>query len=123
MADLRAVGDWLDSQDRLETLLVALTDVLDSFDRLLAAPEGADAPVPDSVRLIARQVESAVRAAGLEPIGEVGELAEPHTHRVVEVRSDGDVVVAVLRRGYRYAGRVVRTAQVIVGSSVDEVTE
>jgi len=74
------------------------------------------------VRLIARQLEAALRGAGLERTGRVGELAEPRTHEVVEARSDGDVVVAVLRHGCVFKERVLRPAQVIVGSNLDEVT-
>jgi len=123
-ADLLAsphLAGWLAQQtceEELERLVYALADVLDSFDRLFAeVPETGS-----SVRLIARQLEAALRGAGLERTGRVGELAEPRTHEVVEARSDGDVVVAVLRHGCVFKERVLRPAQVIVGSNLDEVT-
>jgi molecular chaperone GrpE (heat shock protein) len=116
-------------REEMERLLLALADVLDSFDRLLAeAPAAAPETQPylRSARLIARQLESAVREAGLVPIDGAGEAADPARHQVVEVRQGGgagDEVVEVVRRGYEFRGRVLRAAQVIVASSSDEVTQ
>ncbi|MEI5097918.1 nucleotide exchange factor GrpE [Streptomyces sp. PmtG] len=105
-----------------EGLLLACADALDACDRLLAGGPGADpAAYHRSVRLIARQLESAATGAGLEPLGAVGERAEPATHHVVAVRpappgTADDEVLEVARRGYRYRGRVLRAARVVVAA-------
>lgn len=104
---------------RTDRLLLALTDVLDSFDRLLAGPaeDGRQVP-PDSVRAVARQLERVVRDEGLEPVGTLGERADPVQHHVVDVRQQpgagDDEVVEVVRRGYRFQGRLLRPARVVV---------
>lgn len=120
----------------LDGLLTGVVTALDSMDRLLsvadpatatdpAAEGGPDARVDayrDSLRLIAEQLEKAVRAGGLEPIGRPGERAEPATHQVVEVRQAAagagqpaeDEVLQVVQRGYRLRERVLRPARVVV---------
>jgi molecular chaperone GrpE (heat shock protein) len=110
------VNEALAGKDaELEKLLLALLDVLDSFDRLAAANAG------DSIRGIDRQLRSALHAAGLESVAKAGLPADPETHRVVEARSDGDIVIEVLRQGYVFRGRVLRPAAVVVGSDASEV--
>ncbi|MEU7580292.1 nucleotide exchange factor GrpE [Streptomyces sp. NPDC041068] len=103
-----------------ERLLLRCADVLDSFDRLLA--DGAASDVETyrrSVALIAGQLERALTEEGLERVGHVGERAEPATHHVAEVRAapagtQGDEVLEILQRGYRYRGQVLRAARVVV---------
>ncbi|WP_051855623.1 nucleotide exchange factor GrpE [Streptomyces sp. NRRL B-1347] len=105
-----------------ERLLLACADALDACDRLLAAgPQRDPAAYRRSVRLIARQLESAATGAGLEPLGAVGERADPATHHVVAVRpappgAGDDEVLEVARRGYRYRGHVLRAARVVVAA-------
>ncbi|MGW7073976.1 nucleotide exchange factor GrpE [Streptomyces sp. NPDC054871] len=103
-----------------EQLLLVLADTLDSFDRLLA---DGTAATPDSYRrsleLISRQLETAMTGQGVEPVGRVGERAEPATHHVAEVRAappgaTDDEVLEILQRGYRYRGHVLRAARVVV---------
>lgn len=99
----------------IERLVCAIIDVLDSVDRLCS-----DESCLASVRLVARRFASAVQADGLEVIGWSGEVADPDTHKVVEVRHTDDVadevVLQVLRRGYRFRGQVLRPAEVIVAA-------
>ncbi|MFI6088699.1 nucleotide exchange factor GrpE [Streptomyces sp. NPDC051218] len=103
-----------------EQLLLVLADTLDSFDRLLADGRAGD---PESYRrsleLIARQLETAMAGQGVEPVGRVGERADPETHHVTEVRAAppgaaDDEVLEILQRGYRYRGHVLRAARVVV---------
>lgn len=114
-----------DAAHQAETarLLLGVADALDSFGRLLdggAAPAAQDPEgYAASVRLVTGQLERAVRGRGLEPIGAHGELAEPDTHLVTEVRDEPgpeDSVVEILQRGYRHQGRVLRPARVAVAS-------
>jgi molecular chaperone GrpE len=107
------------------TLVAAVVQALDSVDRLLEATSDGDdgggaagQRYRNSVRLIGRQLLTSVRATGFDVLGEVGEAIEPATHHVVGTKetatTDEGVVVEVLRRGYRFADRVVRAADVIV---------
>ncbi|MDJ1137448.1 nucleotide exchange factor GrpE [Streptomyces iconiensis] len=117
-------------QAETERLLLAVADALDSFGRLLdGGPEAAaqdPAGFAAGVRLATGQLEKAVRERGLEPIGVHGELAEPATHLVTEVRDEPgpeDSVVEVLQRGYRHQGRVLRAARVAVASGTAQGPE
>ncbi|MFF1376237.1 nucleotide exchange factor GrpE [Streptomyces sp. NPDC058308] len=103
-----------------ERLLLRCADVIDSFDRLLA--DGAASDVETyraSLALIAGQLERDLTEEGLERVGRVGERAEPATHHIAEVRAappgtDGDEVLEIVQRGYRYRGQVLRAARVVV---------
>lgn len=104
-------------REEIELLVDAIVDVLDSMDRLLQRDE----TLAESWKLITRQFASALDGTGLDVIGDVGEVADPHTHRVIETRQTTKTadatVLTVLRRGYRYRGRVLRPADVIVAAS------
>ncbi|MEU6992694.1 nucleotide exchange factor GrpE [Streptomyces sp. NPDC046465] len=110
-----------------ERLLLRCADVLDSFDRLLADGAASDVETyRTSLALMAGQLERDLAEEGLERVGLVGERAEPATHHVTEVRAappgtDGDEVLEILQRGYRYRGQVLRAARVVV--AVDGGTE
>jgi molecular chaperone GrpE len=68
-----------------------------------------------------QRVERAVRQHGLEPLPAEGESFDPETMEVVEaVRDSGHApgtVIAEVRRGYSWNGRVFRYAQVRVARS------
>ncbi|MEU5686241.1 nucleotide exchange factor GrpE [Streptomyces venezuelae] len=110
-----------------ERLLLRCADALDSFDRLLADGAAGDVDTyRGSLALIAGQLERDLAEEGLERVGRVGERAEPATHHVEAVRAappgtDGDEVLEILQRGYRYRGQVLRAARVVV--AVDGGTE
>jgi molecular chaperone GrpE (heat shock protein) len=103
-------------------LLRGIAGVLDTVDRLLGDDYG------DSVELyragVRRTADLLVDVlcnnSGIELVGETGELADPGTHKVIDVR-DGtdlpeDTVIKVLERGIRYRGDLIRPASVIVSS-------
>lgn len=107
-----------------EQLLLVLADTLDSFDRLLAEGTAVDpASYRGSLELIARQLEAAMTGQGVEPVGRVGERAEPATHHVAGVRAEpgtaDDEVLEILQRGYRYRGHILRAARVVVAVNGD----
>ncbi|MEU6124433.1 nucleotide exchange factor GrpE [Streptomyces sp. NPDC047123] len=103
-----------------ERLLLRCADALDAFDRLLAEGAAPDAETyRRSLALIAGQLERDLAEEGLERVGRVGERAEPATHHIADVRAappgtDGDAVLEILQRGYRYRGQVLRAARVVV---------
>lgn len=108
-------------------LLLALLEVMDSFDRFLAAlpTESPDAEAyMQTCRLIARQFESVLQRTGVVALGRVGEPTDPRRHKVVGERlvADAldDTVVEVVRRGYELNGWLLRPAQVIVATISQE---
>lgn len=106
-------------------LLLSLLDVMDSFDRVLAHADSGDAQDGTSAcRLIARQLDSVLQRMKVRPLQCLGQVVDVETQEVVSVRNtapeQADVVVEVVRRGYEWDGRLLRTAQVIVGRSSEE---
>ena len=113
------------------SLLLALLEVMDSFDRFeAAAPSTPPATVEQAaqwrrtIQLIARQLQSALRGAGAEPIACVGQPADPQRHEIVETRSSGDhtegVILEVMVRGYTFQGRILRSPRVIIARTTKE---
>jgi molecular chaperone GrpE len=102
-------------------LLLMLLDVMDSFDRALAAPpgDGIGEDWPARARLIARQLDRALAEAEVMPIACLGEAVDPDRHEIVEVKEVGDVaedaVVEEIRRGWTWKGHMLRRPQVAVG--------
>ncbi len=103
-------------------LLRGLTGILDMFERLLDNESG---DTLETYRAGVRRTAELFldllgNNSGIELIGRRGEIAEPATHNVVEVRDeDGlpeDTVIKVVERGLRYRGELLRPASVIVSS-------
>ena len=108
---------------QMRTLLLALLDVLDSFDRFLAPFEGQAAAAgdwPQTSRLIRKQLQAVLQQAGVEPLACLAQLADPQWHEIVAVRpvatGAADLIVEEVRRGYTWRGRLLRRPQVVVAA-------
>ncbi len=92
-----------------------LLPALDDIDRA-RAHEALDG----SFRAVADQVDKALHAAGLARFGAAGEAFDPARHEALTSIPQPDLeteqVVEVYRAGYEFAGRVLRAAQVVVGT-------
>lgn len=90
-----------------------LLGVLDDVDR--AAAHG---DLTGAFKTVADKLANTLKQAGLAPFGHEGEPFDPAVHEAVQHDTspnvDGPTVTAVLRRGYRFADRVVRAALVAV---------
>lgn len=90
-----------------------LLTVLDDVER---AAEHGD--LSGAFKSVADKLVTALSAQGLEPFGAPGEVFDPDVHEAVQHTTSGEVtgptVTAVLRRGYRFADRVLRPAMVAV---------
>lgn len=116
-----------------ERVLAAVLEIVDDFERALAAT--ADDTDPAHVRagltMIHRRMLDFLKAQGVEPIDAVGQPFDPARHEAVagpgeraasgiELASRGPpappalVVAEELRKGYLYRGRVLRPATVKV---------
>jgi molecular chaperone GrpE len=104
----------------------ALLPVSDNLQRAIEAAEqgGGLQSLLDGVRGTASNFESALAAAGVEPVESVGAQFDPEAHEavdtvVVEPERDG-MVTAEYSRGYRMNDRLLRPARVQVGRAEGE---
>lgn len=109
-------------------LLLRLLEVMDSFDRLLGEdPGAAEQGVAGTCRLIARQLAAVLEGVGVRATHPEGAAVDPRMHEVVGVQpvpaSQSGTVVEVIRRGYEWHDRQLRSAQVIIGRSSEEDSE
>lgn len=103
----------------------AVETLLPAFDALERAkehlPAGRQVAELEGFLAIAKQLESAFAALGLEAVGQVGELFDPALHEaygqdaVTEMVKDGSIT-AVLEKGWKIGDRVIRAAKVRVAS-------
>ena len=98
-----------------------LLPVLDNLQRATEAAEtGSSAEViAEGIRRTASSFESALAAAGVEPIDAVGETFDPELHEAIETveaspEGEGQVITQHTR-GYRIGERLLRPARVKVG--------
>lgn len=99
-----------------------LLDVIDDFDRALAAPGAVNDPFRRGMELIHRRLLDVLRSRGAEPFDSVGQIFDPAWHEAVATEPAGlhkreGEIVAELRRGYRINGKLLRPAQVKVAQS------
>jgi molecular chaperone GrpE len=101
----------------------ALLPVADNLQRAIeASAAGASVEaVLEGVRGTLGSFESALVAAGLEPLEAVGAMFDPELHEAVdtiEVEAERDgIVTAEYSRGYKMGDRLLRPARVQVGRS------
>ena len=99
----------------------ALLPVADNLQRAVEASEAGNSltAVLDGVRGTLSNFESALAAAGVEPLESVGTLFDPELHEAVdtiEVEPERDgTVTAEYGRGYKMGDRLLRPARVQVG--------
>ncbi len=105
----------------VESLVLDLLPVLDSFDRALAAAEeSTDAKaVQDGMNLVMRQFTDALALNGVKPIEAKGESFDPNLHeaflsRPVEEGEVPGILVEEISRGYRMGDRTIRPTRGIV---------
>lgn len=119
-ADDRAQRDKAD-------FIAGLLPVLDNLQRATAAAAaGSSAEViAEGIRQTSSSFESALAAAGVEPIEAVGEVFNPELHEAVETvevaPEDEGKVIAQYTRGYKVGDRLLRPARVKVGRYTDKV--
>jgi molecular chaperone GrpE len=104
-----------------ERLVAELLPVVDSLELGLAAAAGPEADV-ESVRegleLTLRMLRGVTEKFGIDVIDPQGDAFNPELHQAVSMREDADTgpgrVLAVVQKGYRLNGRLVRPAMVVV---------
>ena len=104
----------------------AVETLLPAFDALERAKEHGE--VPEGFMAIAKQLESAFAALGLEEVGKVGEKFDPVFHEAfgqdaAESAEKDDTLTAILEKGWKIAETVVRAAKVRVAHFANEKQE
>ncbi|MFN2515818.1 MAG: nucleotide exchange factor GrpE [Pyrinomonadaceae bacterium] len=101
--------------------IAALLPVLDNLQRATEAAEtgGSTEVIAEGIRRTASSFESALAAAGVEPIDAAGQPFDPELHEAVETvevdPEDEGKVITEYARGYKIADRLLRPARVKVG--------
>lgn|SRR3989338_6136479 len=95
----------------------ALLPALDALERARNVQHQVLNKMPEGFEAIARQLESAFAALGLEAVGEVGEAFDPALHEALgtdmaESEAQDDTVSAVLERGWCLGEALIRPAKV-----------
>lgn len=112
-----------------EKTLRGFLDILDNFERGLSQSTEDHSPLAMGMRMIFSQAEGWLKSEGLERILSVGEVFDPRYHEAVSQLESNDVptgvIIAEVRRGYRWADRLLRPAGVVVskGKSFSVVSD
>ncbi len=117
--------------EQLRALLLALLEVMDSFDRLLSDwTQQTDLTVEkanvmlNTIRLISRQMESVLRQTGVSPLMCLGQAIDPRKHEIVGAREtnevEPDIILEIVQRGYEWNSQLLRRPRVIVAHNVQE---
>lgn len=98
-----------------------LLAVLDSMDRALelaVTTDGFDTAVLEGTQMTHKLLLDTVSSHGVEPIDPVGESFDPQEHQAMSMVESDDqppnTVMAVMQKGYKLEGRVIRAAMVVV---------
>ena len=110
-------------------LVQQLLPVLDNLDRTIRAAQpghgdpAAEPAMIEGVRMVQLQLEGVLRSYGAERIEATGQRFDPAAHDAISTVPVGEpersgVVLQQLEPGYRFAGRLLRPAKVVVGKLV-----
>lgn len=110
------IGELTEVRDRLVRGLMECADLVRSAAD--AARREMDEDVGGRFDRLHGHVTSILRRAGLEPVAEEGESFDSEFHeaadRVADSGAESRTIIEVLRQGYRFAGKTVRIARVVV---------
>ena len=105
----------------VEKFVKDLLAVLDSMDRALELAEttdGFDASMLEGTQMTHTLLLDTAAKHGVEPINPVGEVFDPQEHQAMSMVESADhepnTVMAVMQKGYKLEGRVIRAAMVMV---------
>ena len=107
-------------EDVRAKLIEELLPLADDLDRTLASASHRDPPLVQAVRMVRAHLDKLLERYGVERLDAVGQAFDPTLHEAistvpVENRSEDRIVVDQLQPGYRFAGRLLRPAKVVVG--------
>lgn len=136
-AALRAQADAINVQRRAETevekarkfalerFVGELLPVVDNLERALVAAGESDAAksIVEGVELTLKGFVDALHKSGVEAVDPMGEPFDPQTAQAMTMVANPDVepntVTAVMQKGYRLNGRLLRPAMVMVSKAAE----
>lgn len=100
-------------------LIRKLIPVLDDLDLAVAtATKAEDKGLVEGVKMVQKNLDSALEAEGLQEINAVGKPFDPSTHEAIESvqgkNNSQDMVIEEMRKGYTFKGKVLRPSAVKV---------
>jgi len=104
------------------SLLERLVAIIDNFELGLTAAkqQGDKSPIYSGMVLVQKQLTDLLTENGLEPIEAEGKSFDPNLHEAIAHEASEQVpegtVLRQMRRGYRFKGRLLRPARVVVSS-------
>lgn len=102
-----------------EKIVSELLNVIDNFERALAAGDGGDSFV-QGMNMIFVQLQGVLEKAGVAEIESLGQEFDPNFHDAVMTEDSAEYesgkVTEVLQKGYTLNGKVVRPAMVKVAN-------
>lgn len=104
-----------------ESMLSDMVSVADNLDRALAAAKGDDG-LRQGVALTRDELLRILAKYDVERVEAHGEIFDPHVHEAVSVASAHDlrvqpgIIVQVMQSGYRWEGKLLRPARVVVAA-------
>ena len=121
----REVGREIERSKR--AMLGELLDVADNLDRAIEAASTSSSieAVAEGVKLVRGQFLARLQGFGVVPIDALGQPFDPALHEAVttlpaRTDADDDVVLGVVRQGFRIGDDVLRPAQVAVGRKAED---
>jgi molecular chaperone GrpE len=102
-----------------EALVLDFLQIVDDFDRFLANSQHHDAEnLREGARLIGDKISRLLASLGVERIEAEGKPFSHDEHEAVltmeSAKHDPNMVVSIVKPGYRMNGKVIRYAQVVV---------
>ena len=108
----------------VEKFVKDLLAVLDSMDRALelaTTTDGFDVAMLEGTQMTHKLLLDTISKHGVEPIDPIGEPFDPQQHQamsmVESVDQEPNTVIAVMQKGYKLEGRVIRAAMVVVSKT------
>ena len=110
------------SDETRAKLVGDLLPVVDNLDRTLAASRASsDRALVQGVEMVRTQLEGVLARYGVERVDARGERFDPRLHEAISMREVDDEevghVVDQAEAGYRFGGKLMRPAKVVVGAS------
>ncbi len=108
----------------VEKFVKDLLAVIDSMDRALelaTTTDGFDVAMLEGTQMTHKLLLDTISKHGVEPIDPVGEAFDPQQHQAMSMVESADqepnTVMAVMQKGYKLEGRVIRAAMVVVAKT------
>lgn len=130
----RAIADYQNLEKRVNEgrseltnyvgaqLLHKMLPVLDHLEQALNGVSGGERQSGwlKGVEMAVKEFKAVLQSEGLEEIDSSGQF-DPALHEAVDTRNgDDNMILEVVRRGYKLNGKVLRPAQVVVGRKSNE---